>query len=554
MELRIVDPRKLRDSLDNPRKTQPGKEDDAQLVASIKVIGLRQPPLVKETEGTDVLDIVAGRRRVKAAIKAKLKTIYVLVQNDDDAKVGAMVAVAENVVRSDMGPVDRWRAMEALSGAGWTDEAIGISLNVTARNIAKLRLLGRICPAMLDHMAKGDMPDEGELRTIAAASTEDQAAVWSQHKPRRNSEDSEAEWWQIAKALSKDRVSAKAAKFSDEDAARFGIVWEEDLFAPAGEDSRTTTQVDEFMAAQQEWLEANMPENGVVVEMNRHGGPVLPKGAQQRYGEAGEGDMVAHYLDNGGNVRTAVYSPPPKSEKSSDDGEGEQNERKTRTGLTQKGDAMIGDLRTDALHQALRERPIDDETLIGMLVLALGSANVEIRPGVSNHYGSRGARHIAAGLVEGDVLSRDSKALRAAAREMLVEVLSCRKNMSWSGPTALVAGAAIDAGAFLPNMATEDFLRCLPKPLLETEADAANVAIKPRGKDTRAALVERFAAGTWVYPGARFELTDDERATVKAEAAEPDDDYDADIGDDETDPQEEGGGPDESDAEDREAA
>jgi hypothetical protein len=41
---------------------------------------------------------------------------------------------------------------------------------------------------------------------------------------------------------------------------------------------------------------------------------------------------------------------------------------------------------------------------------------------------------------------------------------------------------------------------------------------------------------------------------VKAEAAEPDGDYDADIGDDEPGPQEEGGDPDESDTEDREAA
>ena len=388
MELRIVDPRKLRDSLDNPRKTQPGKDEDAQLVASIKAIGLRQPPLVRETDDTDVLEIVAGRRRVKAAIKAKLKTIHVLVQHDADAEFGPMVAVAENVVRADMGPIDRWRAMEALSGAGWTDEAIAISLNLTARNIAKLRLLGRIYPAMLDHMALGDMPDEGDLRAIAAASTEEQAAVWAKNKPKRNSE---AEWWQIAKALSKDRISATAAKFSDEDAARFGIVWEEDLFAPAGADSRTTTQVDEFMAAQQAWLEANLPANGVVVEMDRVGRPVLPKGAQERYGKAGEGDMVAHYLDNGGNVRTAVYSPPPPKNTPAGNDAVEDAEAKPPRGVTQKGATMIGDLRTDALHEALWRLTLDDDTLIGLLVLALGSRNVDIRPGVSNHYGSRGA-------------------------------------------------------------------------------------------------------------------------------------------------------------------
>ena len=552
MELRTVDPRKLRENPNNPRTTPASKDADAQLLASIKAIRLRQPPLVRETAGTDVLTIVAGRRRVKAAIKAGLKLIHVLVQDEDEdeTKTGLMVAVAENVVRADMGPIDRWRAMEALSGAGWTDEAIAISLNVTARNIAKLRLLGRICPAMLDHMAQGDMPDEGELRTIAAASTEDQAAVWSQNKPKRNSE---AKWWQIAKSLSKDRMSAKAAKFSDEEAARFGIVWEEDLFAPAGEDSRTTTQVDEFMAAQREWLDANLPENGVAVEMDRFGRPVLPKGAQERYGTAGEGDMVAHYLDYHGNVRTAVYSPPPPKNTAAGNDAVEDAEVKPPPGVTQKGAAMIGDLRTDALHEALRQLALDDDTLIGLLVLALGSMNVEIRPGVSNHYGSSGARQIAAGLVEGYLLTRDSKALRVAARDMLVEVLSCRKNMSWSGPNAVIAGASIGADAFLPNMATEDFLRCLPKSLLEAEADAANVAIKSRGKDTRAELVERFANGTWVYPGARFELTDDERATVKADATAFDDGDETEI-DGETDPSDRSGDPDESDAEDREAA
>jgi ParB family chromosome partitioning protein len=550
VELRIVDPRKLRDSLGNPRKTQPGKDEDAQLVASIKAIGLRQPPLVRETEGSDVLDIVAGRRRVKAAIKAKLKTIHVLVQNDDDAKVGAMVAVAENVVRADMGPIDRWRAMEALSGAGWTDEAIAISLNLTARNIAKLRLLGRICPAMLDHMAQGDMPGEGELRTIAAASTEDQTAVWSQHKPKRNSE---AEWWDIAKALSKDRLSATAAKFSDEDAAKFGVVWEEDLFAPAGTDSRTTTRINEFMAAQQAWLEANLPENGCIVATDSYSRPILPKGAQERYGKPGEGDMIAHYLDGQGNVRSAVYSPPPPKATPARNDAVEDAEVKPPRGVSQKGATMIGDLRTDALHEALWRLTLDDDTLIGLLVLALGSRNVDIRPGVANHFGSGGARQIAAGLVEGDVLTRDSDALRVAARDMLVEVLSCRTNMSCSGPTALIAGATIGADAFLPNMATEDFLSCLPKPLLEAEADAVNVAIKPRGKDTRAALVERFAAGTWVYPGARFELSDDQRETVQADAKAFDDDDGSEAGD-ETDPPDRSGDPDESDSEDREAA
>ena len=42
---------------------------------------------------------------------------------------------------------------------------------------------------------------------------------------------------------------------------------------------------------------------------------------------------------------------------------------------------MIGDLRTDALHQALRDAAIDDGTLLALLVLALGGKNVSVHSG-----------------------------------------------------------------------------------------------------------------------------------------------------------------------------
>ena len=176
--------------------------------------------------------------------------------------------------------------------------------------------------------------------------------------------------------------------------------------------------------------------------------------------------MIAHCIDATGEIRTAVFSLPQKEPRTGNDAtEGRRSEAAAGADAEGRDDNRgSADGRT---HEALREREINDDTLIGMLVLALGSSERRDPDRVSDHYGSRGARQIAAGLVEGDVLSRDSRALRAAAREMLVEVLSCRRNMSWSGPNALVAGAAIDAGAFLPNMATDDFLRCLPKPLLE---------------------------------------------------------------------------------------
>ena len=40
---------------------------------------------------------------------------------------------------------------------------------------------------------------------------------------------------------------------------------------------------------------------------------------------------------------------------------------------------MIGDLRTDALHEALARAPIEDDTLLALLVLAFAGRNVSDR-------------------------------------------------------------------------------------------------------------------------------------------------------------------------------
>ena len=73
---------------------------------------------------------------------------------------------------------------------------------------------------MLEQMAKGDMPGERELRTIAAASVEDQAEVWKKHRPKKNETVS---WWSVAQALDKQRMFAKDAKFDDDLARAYGI-------------------------------------------------------------------------------------------------------------------------------------------------------------------------------------------------------------------------------------------------------------------------------------------------------------------------------------------
>jgi ParB family transcriptional regulator, chromosome partitioning protein len=510
-ELRSVDPRTLKPNPNNPRHTPVPPAMDEQLVASIKAIGIIQPPVVREADGELIVE--AGGRRVKAAITAELATIDVLVKNDDDDTMVPMVSLSENLIRASMTSVDIWRGVEDLEKHGWNEQAIADALNLPVRTIKRLKLLAHIHPPMLDAMAQGSMPTEEQLRTIAAATLEEQAQVWKKNRPNKGHD---VYWHEIARALSKRQIPFSAAKFDADLARAYGVVWEDDLFVPAGEDGRYTTNVEGFFGAQQEWLANNLPERGSLLAQDEYGRPVLPKKSEQVYGKPGKTDRFGHYLDPySGTVKTVVYRVPAdkstaRTGKQRVAAEPETAQPKSRPDVTQKGNAIIGDLRTDALHQALRERDIDDGTLLALLVLALGGKNVSIQSAAE---GGRSSREVlAGGLIEGGVLTTDQDVVRRAAPAMLQVALSCRDNMTNSGIVARVAGDAIDAKLFLPNMATEEFLSCLSKAAIEKAATDERVTIGSRGKDTRANLIERFKDGIYVYPSARFAPTPNEIA------------------------------------------
>jgi ParB/RepB/Spo0J family partition protein len=527
MELQTVDPRTLKFNPNNPRRASAGDDADQQFVANIKAVGIIQPPLVREIDGH--LEIVAGERRVRAAIAAAFSEILVLVKGPDDGG-DALRAVSENVVRANLGPVDQWRAIESLSSDHWTDDAIGAALAFPVRTIKKLRLLAHIHPAMLDQIAKGDMPKEEQLRAIAAASAEEQASVWKHHKPRKG--EPNVYWHEIARALQKRQLYAKDAKFGPDEERAFGIVWEEDLFAPADEDTRYTTNIEGFLAAQAAWLDSNLPKNGLVLPADDYGNPKLPPKAERVWGQKKKGDTIGRSIDpRSGAIKEIVFrlpKPAPKNGKQTaaeSDDDAPVISTKHRPDITQKGMAIIGDLRTDALAKALSENTFDDITLIGMLLLAFNANNVEIKTG---EY-IRNKRHrLFQHITEGGHLTQDLALLRDSARELLALVFSCRPGFNSSGLAARFAGDAIAADAHLPNMATEEFLPCLSKAALERAAASVGVVPGQRAKDTLAAIIKHTANSTFVLPAAHFTPDQHELAAHQAPGAS----YDGDEGDD----------------------
>ncbi len=518
MQIMKVDPRALKENPDRMRQSKSSPQADVLMLATIKAVGIVQPPVVApETDGGNGYIIDAGHRRVRLAIAAGLDEIEILVvdaANDN----GAMRSMVENSVREALNPVDQWRGIERLVALGWTEEAIAVALALPVRQIRKLRLLANVLPAMLEQMALGDMPSEQQLRIIAAAGQVDQKEVWKAHKPKKGDT---APWWQIANALTKKRMYARDASFGDDLAQAYGIEWIEDLFAPADQDGRYTTNVEGFLGAQHEWMTANLPKRGAIVEVNNWGQPELPKKAAQVYGKPSKSDQTALYLDRDGKVQTVHYRMPeaakPKgvaggeSAASNDAGDAIALP-KVRPDVTQKGHDMIGDFRTDALHDALGRAPIEDDMLMALLVLAFAGQNVRVDSGADGTFygGKRFSRHAVALFDQHGKLAFDQDTLRVAVRSVLIDVLSCRRGMSNSGMVSRIAGEAIGADAYLPNMGSEEFLLCLSRQALEASCAEASVQPRPKLRETRAALVEHFANEHFVHASARFAPPADE--------------------------------------------
>jgi ParB family chromosome partitioning protein len=116
MRLMTVDPRALEPNPDPMRRTPATPQADALLLATIKAVGIVQPPIISpQQDGGNGYYIQHGHRRVSQAIAAELAEIEVLVADPETDK-DALRAVVENVAREGKNPVDLWRSIERLVG------------------------------------------------------------------------------------------------------------------------------------------------------------------------------------------------------------------------------------------------------------------------------------------------------------------------------------------------------------------------------------------------------------------------------------------------------
>ncbi len=130
---------KVRPDPEQPRQ-QFGDAALEELVASIKEKGILQPLVVRK-EG-DGFIVVAGERRLRAARKAGLKQIPVLVK-DVASDEAFELALIENIQREDLNPIEEANAYQRLLDASdYTQEVLARRLGKNRSTIANtLRLL-----------------------------------------------------------------------------------------------------------------------------------------------------------------------------------------------------------------------------------------------------------------------------------------------------------------------------------------------------------------------------------------------------------------------------
>lgn len=161
-----------------PNRNQPRKnfEEDAleELAESIKQHGILQPLLVKKNK--DYYEIIAGERRWRAAKKAKLKEIPVIIKNYSDQEI-VEIALIENIQRENLNPIEEAMAFKRLLEEfnlkqDEVAERVSKSRTAVTNSMRLLKLDDRVQQMIID-----DMISTGHARALLAIDDKEQQYV-----------------------------------------------------------------------------------------------------------------------------------------------------------------------------------------------------------------------------------------------------------------------------------------------------------------------------------------------------------------------------------------
>lgn len=157
----------MRISKVEPNRDQPRKYFDDQaieeLADSVRQFGIIQPLLVQEKD--DYYEIIAGERRWRAAQKAGLKEVPVIIKNFTSQEA-VEVSLIENIQREDLNPIEEAKAYERLvRDYGLSQEAVAGRVSKSRSSVTNSMRLLRLEESVQGMVETGAI-SEGHARAI----------------------------------------------------------------------------------------------------------------------------------------------------------------------------------------------------------------------------------------------------------------------------------------------------------------------------------------------------------------------------------------------------
>ncbi|RYZ08061.1 MAG: ParB/RepB/Spo0J family partition protein [Myxococcales bacterium] len=155
-----------------PQRGQPRQHFDSdrldELAQSLREHGLLEPLVVRRRPGQDDFELIAGERRWRAAQRADLKQVLVVVR-DVSAKDAFELALIENIQREDLDPIEFAEAMDRLvKEHGYTQDTLAQRVGKDRSTIANALRLLRLPATVREKVVVGEL-SEGHARALLGA-------------------------------------------------------------------------------------------------------------------------------------------------------------------------------------------------------------------------------------------------------------------------------------------------------------------------------------------------------------------------------------------------